>query len=276
MKDFKLAQIVPRSCLQLIEKNHYHMCLAHLVYEERRGDVVGSEGTGDHRYTDFYRRMSDEGKFVLMDNGVAEGSQLQVDDLLEMYELVNPTEIVVPDTLFDAKDTLAKLDEFLLKHSDLPYRFMAVPQGNNLPEWLECARKMLTYRRVNTIGISKFLNIATGDSTIRYDAAAGVQAIAEFLDRTDVEIHLLGCDEGPATVNWIHNRIPMVRGCDSAFAYIAAQAGVVIGSDTKRPEGTIDFLDGQAPECLRSRLYEMEAAAGAIYNTSDEHWRDDK
>ena len=72
MKDFKVAQIVPVPHLPQIENNHYHMCLAHLVKE--------SEG-----YTEFYRRMSDEGKFVLMDNGAAEGSQLATYELLEMY-----------------------------------------------------------------------------------------------------------------------------------------------------------------------------------------------
>lgn len=271
MKNFKLAQIVPRSCLHLIEKNHYHMCLAHLVHEE----FMDWGATGDHRYTKFYRRMSDEGKFVLMDNGAAENSQLGIDELLAMYDMVNPTEIVVPDTLLDGKDTLQKMDKFVSKHGDLPYRFMGVPQGNNLSEWMDCARAMVGCERIKTIGISKFLNIATGNPNIRYNAAAAVQAMAHFVGRDDIEVHLLGCDEGPSIVRRIHRFIPIVRGCDSAFAYIAAQAGKMIDLSTQRPKGEIDFMDGTEPEGLRSRLYEMEAACGAIYNTSSTTWRDE-
>lgn len=269
MKDFKIAHIVPRSCLNLIEKNHYHMCLAHLVYEE----IMAADGGNDYRYTDFYQRMSNEGKFVLMDNGAAEDSQLQVGDLLMMYDLIRPTEIVVPDTLCDANDTLRKMDDFISKHGDLPYRFMGVPQGNNLSEWLECARSMVECKRINTIGISKFLNIVTGSRNVRYNAAVGIQSMADFFGRGDLEIHLLGCDEGPSIVRRIHSAVPEVRGCDSAFAYIAAQAGQIIDASTARPKGCIDFLHGGEPDDLRSRLYEMEAAAGAIYNTSSEHWR---
>ena len=133
---------------------------------------------------------------------------------------------------------------------------------------------MVECKRINTIGISKFLNIATGNRNIRYNAAVGIQSMVDFFGRDDLEIHLLGCDEGPSIVRRIHSAVPAVRGCDSAFAYIAAQAGQVIDASTMRPKGGIDFLYGGEPDDLRSRLYEMEAAAGAIYNTSSEHWRD--
>lgn len=271
MKDFKVAQIVPRSCLDLIKDNHYHMCLAHLVYEER----FDWSGSGDRRYINFYRSMSDKGKYVLMDNGAAEDAQLQVDDLLAMYELVRPSEIVVPDTLLDSSSTLRKMDKFVSEYDSLPYKFMGVPQGNNLEEWSECAKLMVKCGRINTIGISKFINIVTGDPMARYSAACQVQSLASLYGRDDIEVHLLGCDEGPAIVRYIRDQVPIVRGCDSAFAYIAAKAGVVIDRRTKRPNGEIDFLDGTEPDGLRNRLFEMEAECGAIYNTSGERWRDE-
>lgn len=275
MKDFKIAHIVSRDCLELIERNHYHMCLAHLVYEEARNDDV-DWATMDNRYTKFYRRMSDEGKFVLMDNGAAEGSQLQIGDLLDMYELVKPTEIVVPDTLNDSVDTLKKMERFVSRYADLPYRFMGVPQGKNLQEWVDCMFEMLGCTRINSIGISKFLNISTGIDTIRLDAASITQTLANVRGRRDIEIHLLGCDEGPAIVKRIQETVPMVRGCDSAFAYIAAQAGVGIGNGTKRPKGEIDFLNGAEPDGLVYRLKEMEYVAGAGQNTNGDLWRGKK
>lgn len=269
-KDFKVAQIVPRNCLDQIGDNHYHMCLAHLVYEEAQ-----SNG-GDYRYTAFYQRMSQEGKFVLMDNGAAENAQLGIEDLLASYDLVRPTEIVVPDTLFDSADTIMKMCEFVDKHSDLPYRFMGVPQGKTLTEWINCAADMIACRRINTIGISKFLNIATKCPRARVDAASAVQTLARMMGRDDLEIHLLGCDEGPAIVREIHELVPMVRGCDSAFAYIAAKAGQTIDQNTTRPEGEIDFMHGEMPDGLVDRLHEMENECGVIDNTNDEYWRDEK
>ena len=63
-KSKKIAHIVPVKCLEKTANNQYHMCLAHLVKESEE-------------YASFYRRMSDEGKFVLMDNGVAESLEFQ-------------------------------------------------------------------------------------------------------------------------------------------------------------------------------------------------------
>lgn len=271
MKDFKVAQIVPRSCLDLVKDNHYHMCLAHLVHEEnedRRWSV-----TTDYRYTSFYRRMSDEGKFVIMDNGAAENAQLGEYELLEMYELIRPTEIVVPDTLLDSADTLWKMSKFVAAHGDLPYRFMGVPQGKTLTEWIDCANVMMACPRINTIGISKFLNIATKNPWARLDAASAVQTFAKLSGRNDIEIHLLGCDEGPAIVKKIQQTIPMVRGCDSAFAYIAAKSGQPITADTKRPEGEIDFMHGDCVDGVVDRLHEMEQQCGVMCNTDGTLWR---
>ena len=252
-KDFKVAHIVPVSCLSTIASNHYHMCLAHLVAQ-------------NDEYAQFYRDMSDSGKFVLMDNGAAENSQLEVGELLGLYERIRPTEIVVPDTLCDSKSTLEKADQFISQHGDLPYRFMAVPQGKTYEEWCACATTMLErYKRINTIGVSKFLNIATDDPYIRFAASRHVEAEAERLGM-DVDIHLLGCDEGPSIVNDIQMEVPSVRGCDSAFAYIATQAGIVISSSTQRPEGEIDFIGGDYKLGLIENMVRFNGAAGAMSN----------
>lgn len=261
MKDFKIAQIVPVLHLEQIEKNHYHMCLAHLV--------------GDERYAGFYKRMSFEGKFVLMDNGAAEGAQLPVEELLAMYEKINPTEIVLPDTLNNSLDTLRKTLNFIHEYGDLPYRFMGVPQGKDFAEWCMCAEAMLREPRINSLGISKFLNIATGNEEIRVAAVAFINKMARLLGRErDIEIHLLGCDEGPAIVRGIQELFPIVRGCDSAFAFIATQAGIEITEETERPEGEIDFIEGTVPfDELKVRMKEFENVTGVKDNTKAHSWR---
>ena len=260
MKDFKIAQIVPVPHLEQIEANHYHMCLAHLV--------------GDKRYAEFCRRMSNMGKFVLMDNGAAEGAQLPVDELLKMYRAINPTEIVLPDTLNNCVDTLRKTLAFVHEYKDLPYRFMGVPQGKDFDEWCACVEVMLREPRINTIGVSKFLNISTGEEDIRFHCCAYIAKVASALDRRDIEVHLLGCDEGPFLVGQIQELFPIVRGCDSAFAFIATQAGVKIDEDTLRPEGEIDFIEGTVPvEELADNMARFENVTQVKNNKEAYSWR---
>lgn len=261
MKDFKIAEIVPVSHLEDIAKNHYHMCLAHVVKQSKE-------------YAEFYKRMSQEGKYVLMDNGAAENSQLQPEELLSMYDIIKPTEIVIPDTLCNSQATIAKCVEFCERYADLPYKFMAVPQGRNLDEWSECALQMIQNERVNSIGISKFLNIVTKDMYARKKAVSSIEYFVEKYHRRDIEVHLLGCEEGPKIVRTIQKGSTLVRGCDSAFAYIAAKAGVTsIDNSTTRPVGTIDFIDGKYIKNTKKLLSQFEMTAGVINNGSWLRWR---
>ena len=100
MKEFKVAHIVPVSHLSDTTDNQYHMCLAHLVKES-------------DEYTAHFAKMAADGKFVLMDNGAAEGAQLRFGELFGMYEKIKPTEIVLPDTLFNPASTIQKSRVFL-------------------------------------------------------------------------------------------------------------------------------------------------------------------
>lgn len=263
MKDFKVAEIVPAAQLEDIGNNYYHMCLAHLVIQDN---------PKAKKYTEFYRRMSNEGKYVLMDNGVAEGNQVSFNNLVETYKQIGPAEIVIPDTLNDANETLAKMFDWL-KLINIPCKQMAVPQGKNFEEWKACAYIMMQERRINTIGISKFLNIATGDATIRYAAVCYLDGIVKELGRDDIEYHLLGCDEGPGIVGRIQSVSKRVRGCDSAFSYIATKAGMVIDDGTLRPSGTdIDFLADTRLWEFGANSNRFESICGVLDNTNGKEW----
>lgn len=262
LKEFRVAEIVPVECLPKTKENQYHMCLANLV--------VKSE-----EYTEFYKARAAEGKFVLMDNGAAEGDQLGLKELIECYEKVQPTEIVLPDTLCDSKDTVYKSTEAfnILKINGLlkNRRIMFVPQGKSFGEWNECLEEFISLvglRSIDTIGVSKFLEMETGDSEIRVRA---VKFLKEFYPW--YEVHLLGCSEGPEIVKKCHEASDRVRGCDSAFVYICTQAGVRIEADTKRPEGEINFLEGCDFVALEENMKSFERAVGVEDNGISESWR---
>lgn len=263
MKEFKVAHIVPVSHLGYTVDNQYHMCLAHLVKES-------------DEYAAHFAKMAADGKFVLMDNGAAEGAQLKPEALFEMYEKIKPTEIVLPDTLFEPASTIQKSRVFLQMMQDrgVEYRTMAVPQGRTLEEWASCARIFVKDTRINTIGISKFLNIATKDRYVRFKACEILDSLMHEYNRVDnLEVHLLGCDEGPLIVKMCHEAYPFVRGCDSAFAYLQAQAGKRMTlMDDSRPSGTIDFLGGQQLASFGSCAENFDMYAGVKDNGVDGSW----
>lgn len=260
MKSLKIAEIVPVSCLEYIEDNQYHMCLAHLVMSEEENAKY---------YTSFYKCMADEGKYVLMDNGAAEGSQLSFEDLIEAYKRIRPTEIVLPDELCDAEKTVEKTLAFYsrFKHEIRGYKIMVVPQGKTFDEWCKCAIKLMTSVPVDTIGVSKFLEMETGEKNIRVRAC-------EFLKDYDVEIHLLGCSEGPSIVKKAREVNEKVRGCDSAFVYIYSKTrSDHINLNTTRPKGDIDFLFDSKNDDLPGLMAEFETSIGVENNKTDETWR---
>ena len=260
MKEFRIAHIVPLVHLKDTADNQYHMCLAHLV--------------SCTEYREHFAEMARKGKFVLMDNGAAEGSQLGFDNLFEMYEQINPTEIVLPDTLYEPGSTIQKTRSFLneMANRNVHYRTMAVPQGRTLEEWEACARIFVKDTRINSIGVSKFLNIATQDRYVRFKACEKLYGLILEYERQDLEVHLLGCDEGPLVVKAIQEAYPFVRGCDSAFAYLQSQARKKMTlEDDARPAGTINFLGGEEHKKFKFYMDNFNRFVGLKDGYNGEH-----
>lgn len=252
IKNIKIAQIVPLKFLELTKNNQYHMCLAHLVLKS-------------DEYRDFYRRMSDEGKYVLVDNGAAEGEKMDYDDLMRVYELINPTEIILPDVLFDMTETISRTTDFVKNYDLDKYKKMIVPQGIDLNQWIDCCFEMLGIVNADTIGIPKWLG--SKSETARAKICAMLSSVPQ-------EVHLLGCSEGPIIVYCCRAINPRVRGCDSAFSYLCDKAGLK-GMDayTQRPKEKIEFLTDTITSNLTKLMIEFEELAGVTYNGIDETWR---
>jgi len=263
MKKMKLAHIVSVAHLEQTRDNHYHMCLAHLVLQSPT-------------YAAFYARMVAEGKYVLMDNGAAEGEQLPLEGLLEAYERIHPTEMILPDTLYDGKDTVKRTLEGLDYFQGKMLRgmkYMAVPQGKSFAEWAESAAALLQERDIDSIGVSKFLNTTTTNKSIRYEAVRFLDIAMSTMDKPK-EIHLLGAHIGPGEVKEASDGSKHVRGGDTALAYLFSQAEKPLMSTSLRPhEEEIDFLDGKVlSRRLDKTMRRFEKVVGAK-NTESESWK---
>lgn len=238
--EMEIATILPAPLLHLTRNDEYHMCLYQEVME-------------NPEYAKFFRERRAEGKFVIMDNGAAEGVNPLADALLPVYPLVDPSEVVLPDVIYDKAETLRRTKEAYLKFEDagVPCRFMAVPQGNCYTEWLECLEEMLEQPRIVTIGISKFVTPKFKDemgpgANVRLECVDAVLHAATQRGRTDIEIHLLGCWENPKEIGEIAAAYgDRVRGTDSAIAYVYTRNEVAYDPAIERPDNDeIDFKEG--------------------------------
>lgn len=231
----KTATILPQNYLELTKDKDYHMVLAHLINEP-----------GYEEYTAFYKRIGqDPNKFLIMDTGLIEGNARPVDELVDKAKFIGADEMVLNDIFENHDETLRESHEALeyIESTGLKIRKMAVPQGLDVHDWIECAKEMLTWP-VDTIGIPKVLSRDGGMHARLY----AIEAIQPYLG--DKEIHLLGCWDSPIELQVIENyvragKIKPVRGVDSAIPYVYAHAGLLI-SEAERPQGPIDFSVGEA------------------------------
>lgn len=230
----KTATILPPKYLHLIKDEPYHMCLAHLIKDRNEFRLNGDE------YTFFYQCLTrQKDKYVIMDNGVVEGDQRPIDEIVKKALFVGAHEIILPDVMLDQSATLKESYRALKWVKDnFPLRIMAVPQGKTLDEWVDCAIAMIDWD-IDCIGVPKILT-----------KIGGRDARLEVLSRLGnklrgLDIHLLGCWNSALELTMIERavqdkQIRPVRGVDSALPFIYAKAGVQI-DESDRPNVGIHF-----------------------------------
>lgn len=237
----KVATILPQQYLQCTLYDDYYMCLANLI------DEPGMES-----YTNFFMDMGTcDKKYVIMDNGLIEGNPRPIKELIEKAKLIHADEFILPDVFRDSTATLNAIDAAYEEACASGIRMMAVPQGDTLDEWLSCACEIIgNFREIEVIGVPKVLvDIAGRDG--RLFAIKQLVEMSPMLKHK--QIHLLGCWKTPLEILTIDKAsasgiIPMVRGVDSAIAYVYARAGIRIDSDDRPDSNPIDFKAGELKE----------------------------
>ena len=238
----KVATILPVPLLDTLAGDQsYQMCLFQVIKDNPEAAA-------------YFKKQRELGHFVIMDNGAAEGVNPTAEDLMEVYPLVNPSEIVLPDVVYDKAETIRRSRDAycLFREHDLDdkYQFMGVPQGNCFTEWLECMKVFLAQPAITTIGVSKFVTPKFQDEmgknvNVRLECVDAILTEAEKLERS-VQIHLLGCWENPAEIGKIAQVYgDKVRGTDSGIAYVYTRAGVLYDTWNARPDNDeLDFHNG--------------------------------
>jgi hypothetical protein len=190
--------------------------------------VVSSEILESAEYLDFYRGRLRQGEFVILDSPAFE-TQMQTDlqDTLHAVHLLHPSEVVLPDDMNSASNTLTGSSKAVdaLSESGYTGRFMAVPHGETLETFTKCAEDLLQLDNADriTLGLQEEIPELFGISR---------QEMVEHLNGITGEIltfHLLGVDEA------LEDQYTTgVRSCDTAKFVVWGLNGRIVepGSPT--------------------------------------------
>ena len=113
-------------------------------------------------YREFYlKRRASSQDFIMLDNGAAElKASVEGLSVLDIACELKPNVVVAPDIIYRKEATLLGTKAFLDAHykelKSLGIKIMGVPQGDNIPEWLECYREFNKDSRISWLGISMF------------------------------------------------------------------------------------------------------------------------
>ena len=186
-----------------------HLVLAHVIdkYPE---------------YTELYKRLSDEGHFIIMDNGAFElGESYEASKLEDLAEKVGAHVVVCPDYPFQEADkTIEAAEKFLETFSRENTDFMFVPQSEkgDLDGWIKGYEFASRNDRIGVIGMS-ILGIPNALPLIDRSFARVVMSqllLREGKFNHNKHHHYLGLNAGPALEIPSLLRMKVLDTCDSS------------------------------------------------------------
>lgn len=201
--------IPPNNHLDLMHLGDRYFCLAQ-IYKE------------NEEYRNFFKEMKRLGKWVTLDNGAGDHAMITEDILFDCMIDLMPSEVIPPDTLFDADTTLASLDSFIerMKAANLldKIEIFACPQGKDQTDWIQCYKVMLMNPHVTTIGMSKLAipHAWNGDASNDQGIKEARNACFFYLKESGLlkkPLHFLGM--GDPTEFAFYKGEPLVRSTDS-------------------------------------------------------------
>ena len=225
----KVAIIAPIPHLKYTQLGTMHMALAHLVLKSSA-------------YSQFYKN---ESMFKILDNGTFEGEPIPFEKVLTIAELINAQEIVLPDIMYDSKQTVQLADNtmgLLMKKGLLTkYRWLGVVQGRTEEEWWDCFHYFNHHPHISTIGINKLSTpLAFGGTTANARLHVTKYLEEEGYVKQNKAYHLLGGSY--EIVREVHSHPSWVRSIDSSAPIIYGGKGISLTRpNIKAVKGPVDF-----------------------------------
>jgi len=154
----------------------------------------------------------------MLDNGAYEGKAVPFSVLLKLAREMNVHEIVIPDVMGDAKLTLRNAKRLIDKVPSR-YRIAIVPQGKDIPEFIDCFKKMLKLKP-NTICFPKWLGLSR-------------PLVVNYLMKKDLlrgigQFHLLGLDNICEFFGYRPESLYYIRSVDTSKPFTFARYGKIL------------------------------------------------
>lgn len=172
-----------------------------------------------------------QGNYLILDNGIAEGDQVGLEQLVNFAYSFMVHEIILPDVIGDPSATITRAKQaeaYLLKRECLGnFNFMGVIQGTKWDDIRYCIEGYSRMLWVRVLGIPRALMTLLGENEIRPHIARYIQEQypGQF------KIHLLGTNGNyiqELARNGKDFNSLQVRGVDTSAPYNYAHAGKFI------------------------------------------------
>lgn len=240
----KLAFITPTAYLEeFSSQGDFYLALAHLVDDD-----------GNNDYARFHRREAEQGRRVILDNGLFEGAQVSTDQLLRRAEAIGASVVCAPDVLFDCKGTIKAFKQFIRDKQEhgLVCDVMGIPQADNPVDWWECFQFMQSQSDCDMVGLSilsipKSFASAAGARSGHAITDSRVYLIRELyalsvLSGTRLKpMHLLGLGSSYMDVVAANHLLPRdIVSNDSSSAFVHGMNGVIYDDEGRLTEGKIE------------------------------------
>jgi len=191
------APIVPIPMLNSIRNDRYHLILPHLLKNQD--------------YANFYSQV--EG-FKILDNGVAEREDTNLEDLIMWSRRLKVDEVVMPDVYDNTWKTCEQLDKCKVFFGDTP--FMVVLHAK---DWAEFHHVLAHALRAgaSSVGLPRVMAIHLGmDARV-----TGARIVREY---SNIPIHALGSTLHLEEAQWLAH-LGIVRGIDTSAPVVQGLAG---------------------------------------------------
>lgn len=213
----KISHEVPLSLLELNKEwSDYDYCLPHLLDKHPE-------------YKEYFLKAREEGRFIIMDNGLFEGVTHTTQDLLEKINLIEPDIFITPDE-WNNRDMTAKNAKHWTQYK-LPFRtkLMVVLQGKTVGEihtlYQQCIDMGFTHFAFNHSSIV-YQELGGSEDKLANQSVGRVLLIQYLISQGIIKdhhyIHLLGAstpqeftyyrDMHPNLINSVDTSNPIIVG----------------------------------------------------------------
>ena len=185
----KIAHEAPLSIFDEVQKvTDYDYALVHLFDESEE-------------YYNKFVKAKEDGREIILDNSIFElGSAYNGDSYADWISKLEPDWYIVPDVLDDGDATVASFDNFVGTYAGLRGKVIAVAQGDNYNDFVNCYSYLSNNPCVDKVAISfdsKFFPPVVGENKWYRYMVGRQNMLAQLLEdgiiNKNKPHHLLGC-----------------------------------------------------------------------------------